>query len=83
MKPDLSDLPNLSAESLVLPDPVALRPAASHHRPRILMLYGSLRDRSYSRFLTMEAAQLLETFGAETRIFNPSGLPLPDTNTGG
>ena len=42
------------------------------------MLYGSLRERSYSRFLTMEAAQLLETFGAETRIFNPSGLPLPD-----
>ena len=42
------------------------------------MLYGSLRERSYSRFLTMEAAQLLESFGAETRIFDPSGLPLPD-----
>jgi hypothetical protein len=47
-------------------------------KPRILLLYGSLRERSYSRFLTMEAAQLLEAFGAETRIFNPSGLPLPD-----
>jgi arsenic resistance protein ArsH len=78
MKPDLSDLPNLSPESLALPDRNALRRAASHHRPRILMLYGSLRERSYSRFLTMEAAQLLEAFGAETRIFNPSGLPLPD-----
>ena len=78
MKPDLSDLPNVSAESLILPDPAALRPAASQHKPRILMLYGSLRERSYSRFLTMEAAQLLEAFGAETRIFNPSGLPLPD-----
>ncbi len=78
MKPDLSDLPNISPESLNLPDPAALRPAASHHKPLILMLYGSLRERSYSRFLTMEAAQLLETLGAEVRIFNPSGLPLPD-----
>lgn len=78
MKPDLSDLRNISPESLALPDPAALRPAVSHHKPRILMLYGSLRERSYSRFLTMEAAQLLETFGAEVRIFNPSGLPLPD-----
>jgi arsenic resistance protein ArsH len=48
------------------------------HRPRILLLYGSLRERSFSRFATIEAARLLETFGAETRIFNPSGLPLPD-----
>jgi arsenic resistance protein ArsH len=78
MKPDLSDLRNISPESLALPDPAALRPAVSHHKPRILMLYGSLRERSYSRFLTMEAAQLLEAFGAEVRIFNPSGLPLPD-----
>jgi arsenic resistance protein ArsH len=78
MKPDLSDLPNVSPESLALPDPAALRPTLSHHKPRILLLYGSLRERSYSRFLTMEAAQLLEALGAETRIFNPSGLPLPD-----
>jgi arsenic resistance protein ArsH len=42
------------------------------------MLYGSLRQRSYSRFLTLEAARLLESFGAEVKIFNPSGLPLPD-----
>jgi len=42
------------------------------------MLYGSLRTRSYSRFLTMEAARLLESLGAEVRIFDPSGLPLPD-----
>jgi arsenic resistance protein ArsH len=43
-----------------------------------LLLYGSLRERSFSRFATEEAARLLEAFGAETRIFNPSGLPLPD-----
>jgi arsenic resistance protein ArsH len=48
------------------------------HRPRILLLYGSLRERSFSRFAVEEAARLLEAFGAETRIFNPSGLPLPD-----
>ncbi len=50
----------------------------SIHRPRILLLYGSLRTRSYSRFLTQEASRLLEALGAETRIFDPQGLPLPD-----
>ncbi len=50
----------------------------SEHAPRILLLYGSLRERSYSRLLTEEAARLLSHFGAETKTFNPSGLPLPD-----
>ena len=50
----------------------------SDHKPRILLLYGSTRARSFSRLLTEEAARLLEYFGAETRIFDPSGLPLPD-----
>ena len=48
------------------------------HPPRILMLYGSVRERSYSRLTTEEAARLLTHMGAEVRIFNPSGLPLPD-----
>ncbi len=48
------------------------------HGPRILLLYGSLRERSYSRLMTEEAARILRQFGAETQIFNPSGLPLPD-----
>ncbi|NCF08986.1 arsenical resistance protein ArsH [Kosakonia sp. MH5] len=48
------------------------------HSPRILMLYGSVRERSYSRLATEEAARLLTAMGAEVRIFNPSGLPLPD-----
>lgn len=48
------------------------------HPPRILMLYGSLREHSYSRLTTEEAARLLTAMGAEVRIFNPSGLPLPD-----
>ncbi len=50
----------------------------STHPPRILMLYGSLRERSYSRLLTEEGARLLETMGAEVRVFDPTGLPLPD-----
>ena len=53
-------------------------PPVSGHRPRILLLYGSTRERSFSRLLVLEAARLLERFGAETRIFDPSGLPLPD-----
>ena len=46
--------------------------------PRILLLYGSLRERSFSRLAVEEAARLLRFFGAETRIFDPSDLPLPD-----
>lgn len=48
------------------------------HAPRILLLYGSLRDRSFSRLMTKEAARVLNRFGAETKTYNPSGLPLPD-----
>jgi len=51
----------------------------SSHAPRILMLYGSLRERSYSRLLTLEASRLLESMGAEVRVFDPHGLPQPDT----
>ena len=45
---------------------------------KIALLYGSLRERSYSRLLVEEAARILQTLGAEPRLFNPSGLPLPD-----
>ena len=50
----------------------------STHAPRFLLLYGSLRERSYSKLLTFEAARLLQAMGGEVRIFDPSGLPLPD-----
>lgn len=64
------------------PSYVIQRPAlglgADQLPPRILLLYGSLRQRSFSRFATEEAARLLQMFGAETRIFDPSDLPLPD-----
>ncbi|MCE4070620.1 MULTISPECIES: arsenical resistance protein ArsH [Pseudomonas] len=68
-------LPNLD---LSLIDPLPAAADASEHKPRILLLYGSTRERSFSRLLVEEAARLLQHFGAETRIFNPSGLPLPD-----
>jgi len=55
-----------------------LAPARSGHKPRILLLYGSVRERSFSRLATQEAARILTRLGAETRIYNPSGLPLPD-----
>ncbi len=56
----------------------ALGLGADSPSPRILLLYGSLRDRSFSRLVVEEAARLLQFFGAETRIFDPSDLPLPD-----
>ncbi|WP_191059560.1 arsenical resistance protein ArsH [Geminicoccus harenae] len=52
--------------------------ASDGHPPRILLLYGSLRPRSFSRLAVEEAARLLRFFGAETRIFDPSDLPFPD-----
>ena len=72
-------LPNID-EALLEPTDTARLFTSSRapHKPRILLLYGSVRERSYSRFATEEAARILRRLGAETRIFNPSGLPLPD-----
>lgn len=74
----LPDLPNVAPEALEVPDFDKLRSLQLEHKPRILMLYGSLRERSYSRFLTFEAQRLLEAFGAEVRVFHANGLPLPN-----
>ncbi|MFN3807482.1 arsenical resistance protein ArsH [Asticcacaulis sp.] len=72
-------MPQMDAGSFNAVDPEKLlRPERATHAPRILLLYGSVRPRSFSRLTTQEAARILEAFGAETRIFNPSGLPLPD-----
>ncbi|SPT37229.1 Predicted flavoprotein [Achromobacter denitrificans] len=73
------DLPSLDDALLDVPshEKLALESGATHP-PRILLLYGSLRERSYSRLLTEEAARILTRLGAETRIFDPRGLPLPD-----
>lgn len=72
------DLPAADLDHLRLPDLEALRRPFSTHKPRILILYGSLRQVSFSRLLAMEAKRLLEHFGAEVKVFDPSGLPLPD-----
>ena len=73
----LSDLPNIVPAVFEVPEQSRLVAPELQHKPRILMLYGSLRERSYSRLLTLEAQRLLESFGAEVLIFNPHGLPLP------
>ncbi len=80
----MSDLPNLIPELFKVPaaDELFSRQAASH-KPRILLLYGSLRSRSFSRLVVEESVRLLEAMGAETRVFNPSGLPLPDDSDDG
>lgn len=72
-------LPNITASLLQQPDTKRLASAAvTQHPPRILLLYGSNREKSYSRLLTLEAERLLRHFGADTRVFHPNGLPLPD-----
>ncbi|SDX24188.1 arsenical resistance protein ArsH [Lysobacter enzymogenes] len=73
------ELPNLDPAQLMAIDTAALAaPGDPSHPPRILILYGSLRERSYSRFLAHEAARLLRWFGCEVRIYDPRDLPLPD-----
>lgn len=72
-------IPNIDNDLVDVPTAEKLAIAQqSTHKPRILLLYGSTRERSFSRLLTEEAARLLEHFGAETRIFDPTGLPLAD-----
>ena len=72
-------LPNLDESSFKIPQQQLLvSQQASKHPPRILMLYGSLRERSYSKLLTLEAVNLLEAMGADVRVFDPLDLPQPD-----
>jgi arsenic resistance protein ArsH len=76
---ELSDPDHLPALNLrFVRDRPALTLGPNEPPPRILLLYGSLRERSFSRLAVEEAARLLRLFGAETRIFDPSDLPFPD-----
>ena len=76
----MEKLPNVSATHLDVPSLEKLDvQRASTHPPRILLLYGSLRETSYSRLLTLEAERLLQHFGAKTRVFDPHGLPMVDS----
>ncbi len=75
----LIDLPNVAIDQLQSIDvPALAEGAAPQHPPRILVLYGSIRERSYSRLAAEEAGRLLRWFGCEVRTFDPRGLPLPD-----
>ena len=79
MADPLDPTPNLDEACFQSIDEKALFDAPrENHAPRILLLHGSLRKRSFSRLMSEEAARILHRFGAETRTFNPSGLPLPD-----
>lgn len=69
------NLPSLTSEYF---DNKLAERLQNQQAPRILILYGSLRERSFSRFAAEEAGRLLTTMGAEVKTFNPSGLPLPD-----
>lgn len=74
-----TSFPALNTELFDVPTQDRLAVASpSQHRPRFLMLYGSLRERSYSRLLTFEAARLLKAMGGDVKVFDPTGLPLPD-----
>lgn len=76
----MSELPNIDPALFAVPTQAALASGPpSTHAPRILLLYGSLRERSFSRLLSEEAARLLTAMGAETRTFDPHGLPLADS----
>lgn len=75
----MSELSSLVGAAVDLPSLEKLAVASpSTHPPRILLLYGSLRERALSRLVVEECARILECFGCETRIFNPAGLPLVD-----
>lgn len=77
---DEADFPALRRDLITPPDAARLEPETrAYHKPRILLLYGSLRERSYSRLLTLEAARLLNLMGAETRIYDPRELPVTNT----
>ena len=72
-------VPNILSDNFEVPDVERFTAIGqSSHRPRVLLLYGSLRDRSFSRLLTQEAERLLQAMGAQTQIFDPTGLPLAD-----
>ncbi|SOC25608.1 arsenic resistance protein ArsH [Alloalcanivorax xenomutans] len=79
--PDPDTLPALD-QRFAQPHPAAALGSTAGHPPRILLLYGSLREHSYSRLVVEEAARLLRFMGAEPRIFDPTDLPLPDQVAG-
>lgn len=74
---DLS-MPNIKQDLFKVPTIADFSKSQSNHSPKILLLYGSLRVRSFSRLVVEESARILTAMGAEVKIYNPSGLPLCD-----
>lgn len=74
----MNTLPNLQQEALEIPTLQHVQAQALTHPPRILLLYGSNRERSFSRLAVQEAGRILQYLGAEVKIFHPKGLPLPE-----
>ena len=73
------ELPNLELSQSTPPTVKDFTLTFPSHKPKILLLYGSLRARSYSKLVIEESARLLTHFGAEVKIFNPEGLPITDS----
>ncbi|CAI3104835.1 NADPH-dependent FMN reductase ArsH [Acinetobacter calcoaceticus] len=73
-----NDLSNVALNLLDKPTFEQVQAQQLEHPPRILLLYGSNRERSYSRFAVLTAGRILEYLGAEVKIFHPKGLPLPE-----
>ena len=76
----MTDLPQMNDDMFHPLDETRLFPARNKSPVKILILYGSLRSRSFSRLAAEEGARILEKLGAEVRFYNPSGLPLADDN---
>lgn len=77
----MAPLVELDSITLPSPNPALYATGDDKHPPRILILYGSLRTPSYSRFAALEAERVLRHLGAEVRVFDPTDLPAPDTVT--
>ena len=71
-------LPNIDTTQFNRPSAAEFANTPATHKPKVLLLYGSLRERSFSRLVVEESARLLASMGAEPKIFDPTGLPLPD-----
>ena len=76
----MTDTPQLQADSLPQIDERLLFEKSGNEPVKILILYGSLRERSFSRLAAEEGARILERLGAEVHFYNPSGMPLVDDN---
>ncbi|KAI0563954.1 Arsenate resistance protein ArsH [Gracilaria domingensis] len=63
-----------------LQEAIHFRPAGAQfsHPPRVLVLYGTLRPKGFSKLLAFECARILEALGAEVRTYDPHGLPVRD-----